>query len=303
MSNNEPYSGAPLDRRLSYKVIEKPLHDLCEIVVNKIDREWPDHIIPTSTGQIPLLFLIKSTVNSLRTVLYVCADRPSDPARKIEYGLAIAPIVRSLVDVLATIVMIRDRPVSNMRQFHLAWWRELREKYQRYLDAYGEDKDWRAWLELHREVVMTGLRLHEVPELMASEPSKIHRWPTISKMQSPRDLSEESKEFLRYVEDWFYRELSQASHLSGPGLAQVAGPLLRHPSHPEYDEYILKQRSDNVFTAISLTLAILSEASALLALECEQRLGFLWRIVIEYWGEARELYERRYQEVLGSLPA
>ena len=64
------------------------------------------------------------------------------------------------------------------------------------------------------------------------------------------------------VDDRFYRDLSQDSHLSWPGLARRAAfLLLDHPSKYDYEK-LYQQKSDAMMDAVVMLLAMLSEIHA-----------------------------------------
>lgn len=59
-----------------------------------------------------------------------------------------------------------------------------------------------------------------------------------------------------------------------------------------------KSRSDDVFTTITLLVTLLSELEIEFRFGLSDRLKFLWGIIQEYWGEATDLYSRRYSTAL-----
>ena len=100
-----------------------------------------------------------------------------------------------------------------------------------------------------------------------------------------------------YLNDWFYRELSSASHLSWPGFAHRAAHLL-NPDEGQRQNRLRKYKSDCVMTSLVLVLALLSE------IECEfrygrsERLRYVWKLLAGFSGEADEVYKLRYADRL-----
>jgi hypothetical protein len=59
-----------------------------------------------------------------------------------------------------------------------------------------------------------------------------------------------------------------------------------------------ESRSDDVFTTITLVVALLSELEIEFRFGLTDRLKYVWGIIQEYWGEAKDLYTRRYGTAL-----
>ena len=62
----------------------------------------------------------------------------------------------------------------------------------------------------------------------------------------------------------------------------------------------LKIRSDSVSYAVVLLLALLTEINHLFGLALGQRCAYLWGVLSEYLGIAKELYSERYESLLAS---
>ena len=61
---------------------------------------------------------------------------------------------------------------------------------------------------------------------------------------------------------------------------------------------ITKPKSDSVFTAITLVVAICTEVNALGHFERDEPIEYLWGVLTGYSGEAQALYRRRYAALL-----
>jgi hypothetical protein len=129
-------------------------------------------------------------------------------------------------------------------------------------------------------------------------PRATRRWPHPGGMLK-QVRSSERKVFLQYLSDWFYGPLSSSTHLSAPGLGTSAALLLAREHLDDYEARLEKFKSDQVFMALTLLLAIVSELQIELGLSLAERLGYLWVIISKYaWG-ADDLYAKRYQQRLG----
>ena len=112
-------------------------------------------------------------------------------------------------------------------------------------------------------------------------------------------VSAELSDFFQHLEDWFYKQFSQASHLSWPHIARIGTYFIKKDDDPGQEGYIKKIRSDVVFQSITLILALFSEIENILDFGLKERLKYLWGIVNEYWGESKELFKKRYDNLLG----
>src|SRR5690348_10692932 len=92
--------------KLEADVFVPQLANALEALGNRLEREWPA-TIPEPPGSATLLrTLVLASGNTWRTVRYVCADLPKDPARKIEYALALVPLARVILEAVFTVVFL-----------------------------------------------------------------------------------------------------------------------------------------------------------------------------------------------------
>ena len=141
---------------------------------------------------------------------------------------------------------------------------------------------------------MEGIRTEwGVSDEEAADLKRITYWPIPSQMKAQA----KDREFLDYLDDWFYKTLSQDAHLSFPGLAHRGAALLVKPGD-ERTAQLEKRRSQAVFTTITVVLALASEMEHLLKFGLSERLAYVWGVLIKYWEEADDLYKMRYAQFL-----
>ena len=87
---------------------------------------------------------------------------------------------------------------------------------------YPSSADWQAYVA---ESEGRLLRLGRLIGKPAEELLTTKYWPTPPQMKKQATFPV-TRDFLNYLEDWLYRELSSVSHLSLPGLISVARPLV-----------------------------------------------------------------------------
>ena len=137
------------------------------------------------------------------------------------------------------------------------------------------------------------------------DPSSIQYW------KHPGELKDEktpSRSFLRYLDKWLYSDTSAQAHLSFGGLIPVAvfliADLVGGQEQQFVEERIIQQyRFMHTSRTAIVTLAIASEIDAYQKLGYKDDALYLWRIFADYVEEAKEMFEHRYVERLGSYTA
>lgn len=283
--------------RLNDDVIREPFHNLLAATGNKLDREWKDSYSTHRGSRVMLRALVLSSDNTYRTVRHFCAEHPKDPARKPEYALSAPPLARSILDALFTVVFAFENLAERTEWYYKAGWREIHEEHARHLSRYGADDGWKEYLAeqtefLDKTRVQWGITAPE-----AANPSKaIKRWPIPSQMAKHKGTSQERRDFMSHLEDWFYRELSQDAHLSWPGLARRSAYLMldRDERDDEAKWKLAKKKSDAFFTCVVLLLAMMSEIECELRFGLDERLKYVWGICNAYFEAGKEVYDMRY---------
>jgi len=282
---------------LQFIVIRDELDRLIEALSNLLDREFPKELTSIPGLQPFLLVAILTSKNIYQGIRYLAADLPKDPTRKLEFGLIISPLGRMLADILFSIVFMREDLRSRVEWYHRGGWRELREYYNRNRSEYGSLPEWENWFKQFEDLLERQRVVFGISEEDAANPKNLPYWPIPSRMLRDKGLSEKSQRFLQFLNDWLYKELSSDAHVSAAGIMRRHGQLLREKDE-ERKNILSKLKSDSTLTVITLLVAICSEINDICHYGREEKLSYLWRILVEYWGEANDLFERRYKEML-----
>ena len=255
-----------------------------------------------STGALPVLLraFVLVSANTYHSVRYLCADRPSDASRRPEFAISVPPLARTLVDTLFNIVFLFENPGAHIRWYWRSAWREYREDLDRYKESYGSDACWSEWISNFEKAV----EKFREPWFVETEAgaNDVRYWPHPGQMLKAAELSAQGREFLRYLNDWFYKDLSRSSHLSGSGLIVRSFTLFEYPENPHRDDSLARVKGSSVFTVVTLFLAILSEIEGKLRFGLTPRMEYLWGLLKAYSEEARDLYEKRYSALLKEPP-
>lgn len=290
---------------LDFAVIQQPLDSLLLAIENKIEREWPTHLRNIQGAQ-KLFWLTLKTANiTYRSIRFLCADKPPDPSRKLEYCISVSPLNRTILDNLFTLLFVLEDLQARCQWFFKADWRETRIELNRYRSEYGSVPEWQGWLAKVAEHSDTGIRILSLSAAEVAQPSSIPGWPNPGAMVnynlSPKSPIPPNRAFLKYLNDWFYADMSQQAHLGGSGLAKRAGYFLYDSSNEvERERHLRNYKYAQVGQTVALVLALTSELEAHFHFGLRERALYVWGLVAPVIVVAQELYDKRYSELLKS---
>lgn len=286
---------------LDFRVIRDHLDTALEALTNLIDRDWPERLATIPGARAFFLTTMKVATTTYDTVRYLVRDYPRDSTPRPEHAISIPPLSRSLLDQLFTVVFLGEDLPARTAWYYKAGWREGKEVHARYTERFG-NRSRVEWLEYGR--FLDSIRVEwGISDEEAAQPKLIDYWPIPSQMLRRQDLQPDTRAFLEYLVAWSYKALSQEAHLSFPGLARRGAPLLLPRGQEERTRELAKRKSEGMLTTITLILALATEAEHLLHYgTVRDRLAFVWRVLIEHWGEARDFFEMRYARILEGGP-
>jgi hypothetical protein len=188
-------------------------------------------------------------------------------------------------------------------QFYKGGWRENWEEYQRSLGRHQNNKDWAEWLTGFGKYLEEAAAQYGVTAADKTNPGTIPYWPIPGRMLKDKSLSPERASLMAYLNDWFYKSLSSQSHASLPGLVMRAVALLPSDDPERRQWHFEKQRSDQILVTCLLCLAFVSEIEIEFRFGLVKRTQYIWRILVEHFGMARELYIPWYEDRLHAADA
>lgn len=133
-------------KAIDYKVLGEPLDKLLVAVGYKLAREWPARYREVVGARELFVMYTRAARQTLLSALYLCGDFPPDPRRKPEFCVSLAPVNRSLLDSLFTIIFILEDAPNRCEWFYEASWRETRLEQDRLVAEYGQLPEWKTWL-------------------------------------------------------------------------------------------------------------------------------------------------------------
>jgi hypothetical protein len=283
-------------------VITVPLDNTMTALGSKIEREWPrryEHIL--GAREFVLLNVATTHVTS-RSVRYLCAEKPPDPNRSLEYSLSAPPLNRTILDNLFSMIFMLEDLQERCPWYHKAAWREQRLELDRYRSEYGTLPHWQDWLKNLSALCDFGVRLFQIPPQEVADPKTIPSWPNAGAMAtygvSASAPSPPNRAFMQYLNDWFYADLSQQSHLGGQGMMKRSSPLLYPRKNSKREATLNKNRYTWIGQTLALTLALASEVEAYFRFGLRVDLSYLWGLTVPVIVIAKEMYDKRYAVLL-----
>lgn len=279
---------------LDYKFIKEQIDRLLESVVNKLEREWPQSkTASTREAHLVLVGTVKVVGNTFKTIRFLCSEKSADWRHRAEMALTVPPLARTILDALYTFIFLfEDLPVR-AEWYVCSGWRELAEYIDRAKRDYGSDAVWEGYFDRADANLAKMMSLIGKP---SAELRSTRWWPTPQQMR--RYVKDPATgAFFSYLDDWFYREFSQVSHITLPGLIHTAGALL---DRADSEEKIEQMRGYHFMQVVMLLTSLYSEVEAELKLGVAGDLKYVWEMVSQHYPLARQIYDKRgYASRLG----
>jgi hypothetical protein len=290
-------------KSIDFKVIGEPLNRLLTAVGNKLSREWPIKYQTVTGGRELFVMNIRAAQIAFLSSLYLCGDTPSDPRRKADFCVSLPPINRATLDILFTLLFILEDVPSRCEWYHQAGWREARLELDRHVVEYGQLPEWRDWLSELTKFVNDGPHLAKLTPHQMSNPSSLRSWLTPGAMCNyevcPGSPLSPMRAFMKYLNDFFYIDLSQQTHLAAWGMVKRTGFLLDEvKSIPSTEAQVKKYRYFQIAQTVAFVLAVASEVEAHFNFGLRQEALFLWGVAGPSIVVVDEMYQKRYRELL-----
>jgi hypothetical protein len=284
---------------LPFSVIQDRLDPLVEALTNLIEREFPPALASIDGLQPFLIIATRTSRNTFEAIRYLAADVPDDPRRKLEFALVVSPLARTLADLIFTLVFMKEDLPNRVARYHQGGWREAKEDHERHRSEYGDLQEWQDALQQDDSTLDAAREWWGVPNEAANRPKVLPYWPNPGQMLREKDLSDENKRFLTFLNDFVYRGLSADAHVSAFGIIRQHMFLLETDKEKR-QQFLSRAKSAGTFTATTLMVAICTEINDICRYEKkDDPLSYLWGVLVEYWLPAKDLFERRYKGLLG----
>jgi hypothetical protein len=290
-------------KAIDFAVFGERLSKVLIATGNKLTREWPLKYREVTGGRELLVMHIRAAHTTYLSALYLGGDVPPDPRRKPEFCATLPVLNRSLLDSLFSILFLLEDLPSRCEWFWEADWKETRLDLDRFTAEYGHAPDWQPWLKQLAEHCDNGLAHAKLTPTQAANPTSLRSWPNPGAMAnhgvSPNTSLPPLRAFMKYVNDYFYIDLSQQTHLGGWGMVKRAGFLIDEIRSLEETEALMqKNRYAHIGQTVALVLSMASEIERHFNFGLKQEALFIWGVTVPTVTVAKELYEKRYRDLL-----
>ena len=288
---------------LDFKVVGESLDKLLVALGNKLSREWPAKY--NHAAGAPELFVMHLRIARMtyRSALYLGGDTPVDPRRLPEFSVSLPVLNRSILDSLFTILFILEDLPSRCAWFHEADWKEIRLDLDRYTAEYGTKPEWKNYLEDLAKLCQMALGHVKLSAAQTANPKALRSWlnpgAMVSYGVSPKAPLPPVQAFMKYLNDYFYIDLSQQAHLGGWGLVKRGGFLIDQIRNlPGTNPQIKKYRYYQIGQTVTLVLAMATEIEMHFNFGLRQDALFVWNVAAPVMAVTNEVYQKRYKTLL-----
>jgi hypothetical protein len=118
---------------------------------NLLERDVPGRFPQHSDAARFLLSSFRLARHTFDAIRYLCANRVTEPGESLprpEYGLAVPPLTRYLLDTAMTYLVLLEEDIRGRSEWFVkAGWREMKLETQRVETDFGSLPNWREWLQ------------------------------------------------------------------------------------------------------------------------------------------------------------
>ena len=296
-----------------YGVIKDEFHNLLVAAGNKLEREWPARYANAGGGQMILLQLVRLATTTYKAMGFLCADVRDGADRDPLFALATPPLNRTILEIIVSVLYLLEDLPRHTELFYRAAWRDEEEMLIKYRERYSGRPRWDTYIA-HRAEMQAKIEANlGITSEEKNDLNKILRWPkpakVIRRLQNDYPHSD-AISFIQFLDDWLYRELSTQSHLEPRGLGELGLYFLgmddlkiisgqdRDGIRARLDEKIAEFRTTQMWTAITLMLALVSEIEVHFAYGLKEKLLFVWTLVNAHNEISKEVFIERYEKLL-----
>jgi hypothetical protein len=294
----------PLEH-FDFSVVQRPLDGLLRNMDSDLRRRLDLLARTNDLNEIRrftlLQLILRFAINSYHAVAFLLSDLDDHPRRQPRFVLVVPPINRQLMDLWFSLVFMMDDFGPRALAYDQCGYRELREQVDKMRKQKADDPEWQDWF--HDMWDLASLMEKQIPLTTSqiADPSSIDYW------LAPYKLARQptkSQSFLKFLEDLLYHDTSAEAHLK-PGGLFMSGSILLADIAPEELRRVIENRTIHQYkfrqycrTVLTL-LGIASEIELYCKMNNHEQLTKVWTILAGYNADTKDVYEARYQALLG----
>lgn len=295
----------------NYKLVQENIDELCIAIPRLIERRWPKKYAHVDSARIIFSQSFRIAVNTYATIFFIIADIDYYARQKV-FSLSLAPLVRTLFEQLvAFIFLLQDVPRYIPLLFKTGYVERViqlkhAEKY------HGEKAVWKPYIEtLKKQIDLEAKTAGLTPDEIANPKKKIGHWPTpgamLDRLRRDGTASQSTLDYVEYIKDWLYRELSGQTHLNVSGITMRGVHLSDESAKRVFgeddwekrrDEKMEEYRQKQVWLTIVLMLSIVSEIEGHFHFGRNHKAREVWTHLNTHSDIALDFWEARYSNLL-----
>jgi hypothetical protein len=279
----------PPSHSMDFKVLNEPIQGIYRTIRDCLQKEEPD---PQGFHYL-LGTLLTTGLETHRAVV-----RLIDQSESKQFSFQAMVLIRTMVDSLFTVLALKTDPSKYSRTLDLAGYRATLERHQREKARYGNNPEWKDHLEEQQKFLDFRASRLQLSDEERNNPQRLSYWPTPGRMLNPRGgvqfpFSGDERTFLAHVDTWHYGDLSSYGHLQWGG---VALSVYAADREEQWVPHMLESRI--AMESLLFLLMLLSEVEAVKKYGTNEDLKYLWVVLGDVFGNAKDYYAMRYQELL-----
>lgn len=282
-------------KTLDFRTIQEEFDQLINQTTDKLEQEWsskyPENIV--NGGKFTIVSLFKISLVNYGGVVGLTN---LSEEQCLNIYLAAPSINRAILENLFTLIYLLDDFPKNNKLFIKNSLRERKEKLDFHQNHFGNNPKWKNYLidektkcDYYENFVNNTIGLTKTEK---NNPEQIQRFPRVSKVVKYFDKKNSSEiNFLKYLEDYYYVELSQLAHSQPSGLIKTGNIL-------ENKIINWKFFNEQRWISIALILSFISEIENHFHYGLSNQLNEIWQFMEDYSDYSLEVYQLRYKNLL-----
>lgn len=280
----------------NFSHIEKEFNELFFIMKRKIITEWTEKYPNLGNGRLLVFNYFQLALNYHKTVDVLCDDVNKDKF----LSLSVTPLVRSVFEILYILIYFFDDVPERTKFFLVTMYREQKRLLDIWEKNYGNIPEWKDRIKETKNF------LDKIKPLFKNDFGQVAfesvdwdnlknvRFPSLGKIkESFKVKNPEMSNFLQFLDDMWYRELSVFSHCEPFCLVQIQPILLDRNL-----EQLKNFKNENFWLSLTSIMCIASEIEIALNFGLKNELNHIWKVIINHSSTPKEIYEMRYQKLL-----
>jgi|SRR5580692_11145718 hypothetical protein len=167
---------------------------------------------PKLFGQLTMMTVMnRIAFNSYAALCFLTVD-DDDYRRRKNFVLVMPPVNRQLMDMLFTLVYIRDDFDARVVAYERASYRAWKEEYELYRGRFGGLPEWRSFFSFQKAFLPQIAKMLGITQAEKRNLNRIPRWKGPFKLSLEKT---QSQPFLKWMVKWLYGETSAEAHLTG----------------------------------------------------------------------------------------